>query len=186
MLNRVLLVAVAASALLVAPIAITDAKKPEGVGGGKPEGVGGGKPEGVGSAKKCEKPRRVGFKINGTLPLDAYAAPLLTVDVTRANRHARDWLDAGNEPIFDTLDAENVKFIGVTDTGVDGVCFEDAAFGDSVKLKAKLELPKHGCEGEPEPVNDTALQVSDELDITKIKVKRADNGTDETETVETD
>ena len=56
--------------------------------------------------------------------------------------------------------AEKVKFIGVTDTGIDGVGFEDTALGDRVKLKAKLVLPKHGCEGE-------VL-----VEVKKIKVKR--------------
>jgi hypothetical protein len=60
---------------------------------------------------------RVGFKINGAFA--GYAGTELSVEVVRANRHARDWL-ADNEPVFDTSGVENTKLIGVTDTGFDG------------------------------------------------------------------
>ncbi len=54
MRKRVLFAALAVAALLVAPVAGTDAK-PNGDGGPT-------------KSKKCEKPKRVGFKVNGTLP----------------------------------------------------------------------------------------------------------------------
>lgn len=89
------------------------------------------------------------------------------VDVVRANRHADDWL-VDNVPTFPTVGVEKIKFIGVTDDVAPvGVGFEDALEDDRVKLKAKLALPKHGCEGE-------VL-----LEVKKIKVKRPN--ADETE-----
>ena len=148
MRKRVLFAALAAAALLVAPVAGTDAKPN---GDGVPT-----------KSKKCEKPKRVGFKVNGTF-VD-YVAPDLTVDVIRANRHADDWLAEffpTSDPTFDTTGVDKIKFIGVTDDVAPvGVGFDDAEVGDRVKLKAKLVLPKHGCEGE-------VL-----VEVKKIKVKR--------------
>lgn len=144
MRKRVLTATLAAVALLVAPVSGVDAK-----------------PDGGGKPKKCDKSKRVGFKVNGTF--DGYDGTELSVEVIRANRHARDWLSDSNDPIFDTSDVEKIRFIGVTDTGTDGVVgFEDAVEGDRVKIKAKLALPKHGCEGDSE------------LEVKKIKVKRPD------------
>ena len=47
---------------------------------------------------------------------------------------------------------------------------------DRVKLKAKLELLKHGCEDAVTEVGaeDTQLEASTDLDVKKIKVKRPD------------
>jgi hypothetical protein len=143
MRKRVFIATIAAAALLVAPVAGVEAK-----------------PDGQGKSKKCDKPKRVGFKINGTF--DGYDGTELSVEVVRANKHARNWLDDSNDPIFDTSGVDKIKFIGVTDTGTDGVGFEDAVEGDRVKIKAKLTLPKHGCED------------GVELEVKKIKVKRPD------------
>jgi hypothetical protein len=171
MRKRVLLAALTAGALLVAPVAGADAK-PDGDDGGT-------------KAKKCEKPRLVGFKVKGTL---VAGSDLATIDVAliTANRHARAWL-AENVPGFvlgdsvvdlddfvvDDQGDEKIKFVGVTDDvaplGVLG--FEDAV-GDRVKVKAKLELLKHGC---PAPVleEDTVLE-DDAVDVRKVKVKATD------------
>ena len=143
MRKRVLFTTLLAAALLVAPVAGTDAK---------PDGD-----RGPTKSKKCEKPNRVGFKINGTF--GGYLDPELTVAVEHANKHARRWLDL-NSPSFDTSDAPKIKFIGVTDTGDGTVGFEDAVETDRVKLKAKLVRPKRGCEGDIE------------LRVKKITVKR--------------
>jgi hypothetical protein len=208
MRKRVFIATLAAAALLVAPVAGTDAKpdgvgggkpegvgggKPEGVGGGKPEGVGGGKPEGGGNAKKCEKPRLVGFKVNGTFMTfiadDTEVIGDLTVNVIRANRHARDWLGGETSATFVIPSSAKIKFIGVTDipgvTGTGTIGFEDALNTpppDRVKLKGKLELLKHGCPVEDAvPVEDTVpevgaedtqLETSTDLEVTKVKVKR--------------
>ena len=142
MRKRILIATLTAAALLVAPVAGTDAK-PDGVGG--PTGP-----------KKCDKQKSVGFKVRGTF--DGYVAPNLTIAVEHFNRHAGDWLD-GNDPIFDTTDAK-IKFIGVTDTGNGTVGFEDALDTDRVKLKAKLLEPKKGCDGEVT------------IEVKKITVKR--------------
>jgi hypothetical protein len=178
--KRVLFAALAAAALLVAPVAGTDAKQ-DGDGDAK-------------ESKKCEKLRHVGFKVNGTL---VAGSDLTTIDVAviRANRHARDWL-AENAPTSvlgdDLVDLddfvvddggvdEKVKFVGVTDNILDGtIDFEDAV-NDRVKLKAKLEQLKHDCEDAvPEDdavpevgADDTQLEVSAHpgLDVTKVKVK---------------
>jgi hypothetical protein len=155
MRKHVLLAALAAAALLVAPVAGADAKPN---GGGGPT-----------KSKKCEKLRHVGFKVNGTF-VDFVGTEVI-VEVSRANRHADDWLAEffpTSDPTFDTTGVDMIKFIGVTDdfTPV-GVGFEDALVGDRVKIKAKLALPKHGCEGEVV------------LEVKKIKVKRPnDNQTD--------
>jgi hypothetical protein len=151
---RVLLAALAAAALLVVPVAGADAKTN---GDGGPT-----------KSKKCKKPKQVGFKVKGDF-VD-FAGTELTVDVIRANRHADDWLAEffpSSDPTFDATGVEKIKFVGVTDdVAPDGVGFEDAEVGDRVKLKAKLALPKRGCEGEVE------------LTVKKIKVKRPnDNAT---------
>ena len=71
-----------------------------------------------------------------------------------------------------------IKFIGVTDipgvTGAGTIGLEDALMDDRVKLKAKLELLKHGCEDAVTEVGaeDTQLEASTDLDVKKIKVKR--------------
>jgi hypothetical protein len=146
MRKRVLLGTLAAAALLVAPVAGADAQ-PNGDGGST-------------ESKKCEKLRHVGFKVKGTL-LAGEDLTSIDVEVIRANRHARDWDNFGtDDPTFvvDDEGDEKINFIGVTDTGTDGVDFEDAV-GLRVKLKAKLALPKQGCDGEPE------------LDVKKVTVK---------------
>ena len=167
MRKRVFIATLAAAALLVAPVAGVDAK-----------------PDAGGKAKKCDKPKQVGFKVNGTLQ-DASGLTTIDMTVSHANRHARDWL-AENAPSFVLLDFlvddagdENIKFIGVTDTGNVGVDFEDALGVEfRVKLKGKLELLKHGC---PAPVpeenavlEENAVPVEDavpEVDVKKVKVK---------------
>jgi hypothetical protein len=149
MRKRVFIATLAAAALLVAPVAGAEAK-PDGDGGAT-------------KSKKCEKPKRVGFKVNGTF-VDLDGTEVI-VDVIRANRHADDWLAeffSTSDPRFDT-DVDKIKFIGVTDDIAPvGVGFEDALVGDRVKIKAKLALPKHGCE------DDVGLEIK------KIKVKRPD------------
>lgn len=167
MRKRVLLAALAAGALLVAPVAGADAKQ-DGDGGGT-------------KAKKCEKTKLVGFKVKGTL---VAGSDLTTIDVAliSANRHARDWL-AENAPGFVLGDSvvdlddfvvddegdEKIKFVGVTDSNLDAtVDFEDAV-GDRVKVKAKLELLKHGC---PDAVPEEAGVLEDDaVDVRKVKVK---------------
>jgi hypothetical protein len=160
MRKRVLLAALAAGALLVAPVAGADAKQ-DGDGGAT-------------ESKKCDK--LVGFKLKGTLE-DGSDLDTIDVALISANRHARDWLaenvsdfdlgDLGDEDVdlegFDVDDGgvdETIKFVGFDAT----VDFEDAD-GDLVKVKGKLELPKQGCSEE-----DAVLE-EDAVDVRKVKVK---------------
>jgi hypothetical protein len=176
MRKRVFIAILAAAALLVAPVAGTDAKQDGDSGATK--------------SKKC-KPRLLGFKVNGTFGrFDVTGlSGDLTVAVEHANRHARDWLGGATSATFNlAADPEGVKikFIGVTDnpvlTGAGTIGFEDAVTTDRVKVKAKLEELKHGCEeAVPEDdavtevgAEDTQLEVSTGLDVKKIKVKRPD------------
>ena len=148
MRKRIFLAALAAGALLVAPVAGTAAKQ-NGDGG-------------TTESKKCENTRLVGFKVKGTFVDDT--ATGLTVLVTHANRHARDWLGdtLPTSVSFEFDGDEKFKFIGLSD-------FKDAEEDDLVKLKAKLDVAKHGCE-----------ELADAVpNVKKVKVKRPnDNGTD--------
>jgi hypothetical protein len=177
MQKRVLLAALAAAALVVAPVAGSHAKQ-----------------DGDGGSKKCEKKTKsVGFKVRGAFDgfVDTGLGGDLTVAVDHANRHASDWLGVSDNTISPPLDAtfpldgdERIKFIGVTDNpsiipGAGTIGIEDAVTTDRVKLKAKLEQLKHGCPPPPEEdavlEGDTELsQVSTEPDVKKVKVKRAD------------
>jgi hypothetical protein len=166
MRKRVLLAALAAGALLVAPVAGTDAKQ-----------------DGDGGSKKCEKTKSVGFKVRGAFAGFVGTGLIgdLTVAVDHANRHASDWLGEPFPPStpFALDGTEKVKFIGLTS-------FADAVTTDRVKLKAKLEELKHGCPPPPEEdavleegEGDTALdEVNTEPDVKKVKVKRPNTETD--------
>jgi hypothetical protein len=170
MQKRVLLAALAAAALVVAPVAGAGAKQ-----------------DGDGGSKKCEKTKSVGFKVSGTFAeFDGTGLTGdLTVAVEHANRHASDWLGGLTSATFELDGTEKVKFIGLTG-------FADAVTTDRVKLKAKLEQLKHGCPPEEDAVleegeGDTELdQVSTEPDVKKVKVKRPATETDENETDQTD
>jgi hypothetical protein len=146
MRKRVLLAALAAGALLVAPVAGTDAKQDGDDGATK--------------SKNCDK--LVGFKFKGTL-LDGSDLTTIDVALISANRHARDWLaenDLDDFPVDDGGVDETIKFVGFDAT----VDFEDTV-GDLVKVKAKLELPKQGCSDED------AVLDEDAVDVRKVKVK---------------
>ena len=132
----------AAMALLAVPVAVAEAKQ------NGPDG----KP------KKCEKLIRVGFTVNGTFVMWDESMQRVTVLVSRANKHARRWLNQSNDPVFSTIGAR-VKFVGVTDNG-GPVGFGDVERTDRVKVRGKLRMPKKRCEG------DTTLNIK------KIKVKR--------------
>jgi hypothetical protein len=127
----------AAMALLAAPVAVAEAK----VNG--PEG----------KSKKCEKQIRVAFTVNGTFANWNKSDMTVTVDVRRANRHARRWLNQSNAPVFSTTDAR-VKFVGLADN------WEAVVPTDRVKVRGKLAKQKKSCGGEIT------------LKVKKIKVKR--------------
>jgi hypothetical protein len=125
----------AAIALLAVPAAVAEAKT------NGPEG----------KSKKCEKQIRVAFTVNGTFA--SWDDPDVTVDVRRANRHARRWLTQPNDPVFSTTDAR-VKFVGLADN------WNAVVLTDRVKVRGKLAKQKKSCGGEMT------------LKIKKIKVKR--------------
>jgi hypothetical protein len=151
MRKRVLLAALAAGALLVAPVVGANAKQN---GDGDET-----------KSKNCDK--LVGFKFKGTLE---DGSDLTTIDVAliSANRHARDWLaenDLDDFPVDDDGD-ETITFVGFDAT----VDFEDAV-GDLIKVKGKLELPKQGCSDEDAELEEDAVLDRDALDVRKVKVK---------------
>lgn len=153
----------AAVALLAVPAAAAEAKSENSESNtGGTEYAGDGKAK-DGKAKKCEKPRRRGFTVNGTFA--SYADPILTVDVRRANKHARVWLKK-NAPAFSTVDAR-VRIKNVTDGDGNGtVDLADGVVTDRIKIRGKLIQPRRGCEG------DTTVKIK------KIKLKRPDVGDD--------
>ncbi len=97
------------------------AGKPDGAG--KPEGAG--KPDKPGNGKG--KGKGVAYVFKGTYAGDS------TVDVTKTNKHARDF--DGQTVVFDLSAAK----VSVADTSGDGVAdLGDVVTGDSVVVKAKL------------------------------------------------
>jgi hypothetical protein len=105
----------------------------------------------VKSKSRCERSQSVGFVLRGGYvsfapsadAADAATAGDLTLDVPRANKHAR----GGETRRTVSIAGARVAFEGVADTGGDGVGFEDARAGDRVKVVGKLVRPKRGCEG---------------------------------------
>jgi hypothetical protein len=143
--KKIVVCAAVAASLVAMPVLTADAKP------GKS-----GKSAKAQKSKRCKKPRRLGFVVRGSLA--SFDSTSVTLDVARANRHARRYLES-NAATFATADAR-VRFVGVTDTGTDGVGFEDVASSDRVRVLGKLLVPKRRCEG------DTSLVVK------KIKVVR--------------
>ena len=67
-----------------------------------------------------------------------WRARKVTLNVERANRHARRWLETGNSPEFDTIGL-TVRFEGVTDGNADTVVdLADVLPTDRVRVKGKL------------------------------------------------
>ena len=98
-----------------------------------------------GQSGKCKRPRRVGFVAAGTVTtLDASS---LTLTVSKANRHATNWL-ALNAPTFATAGAR-LHLKGIVDSTGDGlVDYADVLSTDRVRVIGKLIRPKRGCTGE--------------------------------------
>src|SRR5215212_11476193 len=67
--------------------------------------------ESHGAKGKCAKLHAVGFSAAGTLT--GYTADSVTLDVKRANKHARGYIDAAGSTF--SLSGARVKFAGVTD-----------------------------------------------------------------------
>jgi hypothetical protein len=164
-------------ALTIGPALGAEAKGPK-------SGKGKGKTErhalSHGKSKRCNKAKRVGFQLRGTLAPIAEDGSLvgadgaITLNVVRANRHARRWLES-NEPTFQTAGVR-LAFVGVTDANEPaGIGLEDALATDRVKVQGKLALPKRGCE--------TALTTEPNPALKRIKVVRPEpEDGEETET----
>jgi len=124
---------------------------------------------GRGAARRCKRPQSVGFVAKGSLT--AFTEDTVTLDVKRANRHARSYIKAAGATF--ALRAARVRFAGVTDADNSGtVDFTDVRPTDQVVAIGKAVRPKRGCEG-----------VTD-LKLRKLQVVRpdADESGSETET----
>jgi hypothetical protein len=121
--------------------------------------------ESHGPKGKCAKVQSVGFSAAGTLA--GYTADSVTVDVKRANKHARGYIAAAGSTF--SLGGARVKFAGVTDAdGSGSVDFADVLPTEVVKLTGKVSRAKKGC-----PVTESALK------LRKVQVVRPDAGEDE-------
>ena len=164
-MKKMIVTATAALSVLAFPVAAADARPGHG-GGNGPDGRAHGAPEAVPTpsatgtgenageqpsegrrrgSRKCKRPHAVGFVVKGSLA--SFTAETVTLDVKRANRHARSYLEAA-ESTF-TLGTARVRFDGVTDGDASGaVDFADVLPTDRVVANGQATRPKRGCEGE--------------------------------------
>ena len=147
-MKKMILTAAAALSVSAFPVALADARP--GHGGGKGHD---GRAHGVqqddrttrGGSRKCKRTHAVAFVVKGSLA--SFTAETVTLDVKRANRHARSYLEAA-ESTF-ALGTARVRFKGVTDADASGaVDFADVLPTDKVVAIGKATRPKRGCEGE--------------------------------------
>jgi hypothetical protein len=168
-MKKMIMTAVAALSVLAFPVAFADARP--GQGGGHGHGhaaaepatgdrhAAGGDEQTATDAppaeqptegrrhgsRKCKRTHAVGFVAKGTLA--SYTAETVTLDVKRANRHARSYLAAADSTF--TLGTARVRFAGVTDADANGtVDFADVLPTDKVVAIGKATRPKRGCDGE--------------------------------------
>jgi hypothetical protein len=95
--------------------------------------------------RRCRRPQSVGFVAKGSLT--SFTAEAITLDVKRANPHARRFIQAAGSEF--TLGTARVKFAGVTDADSNGtVDFADVLPTDRVTVVGKATRPKRGCEGD--------------------------------------
>jgi hypothetical protein len=128
-MNRRMITAAVAAAATVAVPAPAVLAKPGGHGSPAPKG-------------RCAKQQSVGFAAAGSLA--SYTADSVTVNVTRANPHARAYIAAAGQTF--SLGSARVAFRGVTDADGSGtVDFADVLPTDVVRLAGKVSRPKHRC-----------------------------------------
>lgn len=97
------------------------------------------------ASRKCKRPHAVGFVAKGSLT--SFTEETVTLDVKRANKHARKYIEAAGSTF--TLGDARVKFVGVTDGNTSGaVDLADVLPTDKVVAIGKATKPKRGCEGE--------------------------------------
>jgi hypothetical protein len=144
-MKKVLLSVLAIAAIVAVPVAGAQAKPPAyKVNKGKALGKAKAKAKAKGKARRCAKPQRVGFVVDGTF--GSYTDPDLTVNVVEANKHAGGWV-AANGSTF-PMAGVAAAFEGVTDGNADGlVSFADLTSTDQVIIVGKLSRPKKGCTG---------------------------------------
>ena len=157
-MKKILMTAVAAVALVALPVAGANAR-PGGHGHGSTQGnaVEGDTTQGPAgqytpgrphtrTPRRCRRMQSVGFMAKGTLA--GFTAETITLDVKRANRHARAWIAANGSEL--TLGSARVKFAGVTDGDASGtVDFADVLPTDQVTAIGKVTRVKRGCSGDP-------------------------------------
>lgn len=156
-MNKTLTSAAAVLALIALPVAGATAKPGKGRGHGQAlntqsDGgrvasgpIGERSPTRGSTSRKCRRPQSVGFVAKGSLA--GFTAEDVTLDVERANKHARAYIKAAGSTF--TLGTARVQFEGVTDDNADGVVdFADVQPTDMVKAIGKASRPKRGCTGE--------------------------------------
>jgi len=140
------MILIAAVSALALPVAAADARPGHGHGHGGPavEQYTPQPPQ-AHQPRRCKRTQSVGFVAKGTLA--SYTAETVTLDVKRANRHARSYINAAGSEF--TLGSARVRFAGVTDGNGDSVVdFADVLPTDKVVATGKAVRPKRGCEGE--------------------------------------
>ena len=95
--------------------------------------------------RRGRRPQSVGFAVTGSPA--SFTPETVTLDVKRANRHARAYIATAGSTF--ELGSARVKFAGITDADGSGeVDFADVQPTDRVIAVGKASRPKRGCEGE--------------------------------------
>lgn len=94
--------------------------------------------KGKGHAKKCAKPRKVGFVVKGTFV--SGDATGVTLTVTKANRHAlkSGLVTVGGEYTATPADPAKIRYVNRTGPG-------EAQATDKVRVIGKVTALKKGC-----------------------------------------
>jgi len=151
-MKKMILAAVAALSVLAFPLA-AEAKRGHGNGNGHGQSQQGSdarqgaeqQSEGRRASRKCKRTQSVGFVVKGSLA--SFTPEAVTLDVERANRHARSYIETAGSTF--ELGSARLKFEGVTDADNSGaVDLADVLPTDRVVAIGKATRPKRGCEGE--------------------------------------
>jgi hypothetical protein len=123
-MKRILMTASIVTALAAGGVAVADARPVEG--------------KAQGQAKKCAKPKKVGFVLRGTFV--AADATSVTLKVTKASRHARKsgLVTVGESYTATPKDASKIRYVGRTGAS-------DAQPTDKVKVVGKVTRLRKGC-----------------------------------------
>jgi hypothetical protein len=152
-MKKTTLATAAALSVLALPVAIADARPGHGGRDGGDQQQGGRQQgtaadqytEGRRPNRRCKRVQSVGFVARGSLA--GFTPETITLDVKRANRHARRLIEAAGSTF--TLGTARVRYVGVTDGDASGtVDFADVLPTDKVVVIGKAVRPKRGCEGD--------------------------------------